>query len=282
MVEIIDFSPKIIYNFSMKTPIDEVWDELKNAVSLEELDFLKKCFRAYSSKAHFTNVMHDLEILKKLSPPPQRILDFGCGIGLQTFLLANLDYLVYGLETVEDKSLDGFLKSKAESHKRSREESMKNVWNVIKNKQNVKFQFYDGKKIPFSDSFFDIVFTYAVIEHIPPDEVSNIIKEIKRTLKTNGLYYIFQLPQRTSYTEFIARKLGMESHPFLWDFQVIKKLLKKENFDIVFSEKADMLINHPHKIVNPLFAILRPLNKFLIHTPLSYFAHHLTIVSRKL
>ncbi|GAH80665.1 unnamed protein product, partial [marine sediment metagenome] len=119
----------------------------------------------------------------------------------------------------------------------------KNVWNVIKNKQNVKFQFYDGKKIPFSDSFFDIVFTYAVIEHIPPDEVSNIIKEIKRTLKTNGLYYIFQLPQRTSYTEFIARKLGMESHPFLWDFQVIKKLLKKENFDIIFSEKADMLMS---------------------------------------
>lgn len=262
--------------------MDDVWDELKDSVSLDELDFLKKCFRAYSSKAHVNNVMHDLGILKRISPPPQRILDFGCGIGLQSLLLARIGYDVYGLETVEDKSLDDFLKGRAESHKKSREESMENVWRVIRNKKKIQFKFYDGTKIPFSNEFFDIVFAYAVVEHIPPVEVPHIVKELYKVVKPNGLFYIFQLPQRTSYTEFIARTLGIESHPYLWDIQTITKLLSETGFHVIFSEKVDILINHPYKIVNPLFCILKPLNKLLIHTPLSYFAHHLTVVSQKI
>ncbi len=266
----------------MKTPIDDLWHELRDAFPWEELNFLKKCFRAYSSKTHVANVTRDLEILKQLSPPPQTILDFGCGIGLQSFLLANIGYKVSGLETVEDKSLNGFLKGKSEFYKKTREESMESVWEIIKGKTNVEFQFYDGKKIPFPDECFDNVFTYAVMEHIPFDEIPNIIMEIKRVLKTHGAFYIFQLPQRTSYTEFIARKLGVESHEFLWEREVMEKLLHKKGFETIFSEKVDMFINHPYKIVNPLFPILQPLNAFLIHTPLSYFAHHLTIVSRKI
>ena len=265
----------------MKTPVSEIWDDVSKSVTLDELTFLRKCFRAYSSKAHIRNVMHDLEILKKLSPPSQRILDFGCGIGLQSFLLAKAGYQVIGLETVEDKSLDGFLKGKAESHIKSREESMENVWQVINKKTKINFKFYDGKKIPYQDGHFDIVFAYAVLEHIPPIEVPNIINEIHRVLRTNGLFYIFQLPQRTSYTEFIARKLGMESHEFLWDLKTVNSLLDKNGLRTIYSEKVDMLINHPYKIVNPLSPIIDPLNKFLSHTPLSYFAHHLTIISQK-
>jgi len=256
-------------------------DDVKHIATLKELDFLKKCFRAYSSKAHVRNVMKDLEILKKMSHPPKRIMDFGCGIGLQTFLLAKLGYDVTGLKTVEDKSLDGFLKGKAESHIRSREESMENVWKTIEQKISVHFQFYGGKKIPFGAEHFDIVFAYAVLEHIPPIEVSNILVEIRRVLKKNGLFYIFQLPQRTSYTEFIARKLSMESHKFLWDFTTVSTMLKTKGFRVIHLEKVDMLINHPHKIVNPLFPILHLLNELLCHTPLSYFAHHLTVISKK-
>ncbi len=265
----------------MELHIGNIWDELKNTASLEELDFLKKCFHAYSSEGHINNIKHDLEIVKKFSPPPKNILDFGCGIGLQSFLLSNSGYDVLGLETIEDKSLDRFLRGKAEPHKRSREESMESVWKIIRSMTSTKFQFYDGKKIPFSNDRFDAVVAYAVIEHIPPDEVPNIISEIRRVLKNEGLFYIFQLPRRMSYTEFIARKLGMESHPFLWDIQTISKLLVKTGLNVIFYEKVDILINHPHKLVNPLFPSFKLLNELLLHTPLSYFAHHLTVISRK-
>ncbi len=265
----------------MEVSIHDIWTALKNTSSLEELDFLKKCFRAYSSEAHIYNVTHDLGMVRKISPPPQTILDFGCGIGLQSYLLANIGYTVYGLETTDDKSLDGFLKGKAERHKITREESMKNVWKIIEHKTNVRFQFYDGKKIPFPDGHFDSVFTYAVLEHIPPDEIPNIVTEIQRVLKANGIFYIYQLPQRTSYTEFVARIIGLESHEFLWDYGRVEKLLKNKGLSIFFRDKVDLFINHPYRIVNPLFPIFRHLNKVLSSTPLSYFAHHLTVIARK-
>ncbi|MGB9720835.1 MAG: methyltransferase domain-containing protein [bacterium] len=266
----------------MEILIDEIWKELKDSVSINELVFLRKCFRAYSSRAHLANVVNDLKIIKKFTPPPKKILDFGCGIGIQAYLLANLGYSVFGLETTEDKSLNGFLKGRAEEHKKTRDESMRNVWRIIQRKTDVDFRFYDGMHIPFADGYFDIIFTYAVIEHIPPNELDNILSEIRRVLKDDGIFYIFQLPQRTSYTEFIARKLGMESHEYLWSYNSIKKLLNNSRFKITFFEKADMLINHPYKVINPLYPILRIWNEFLLHTPLSKFAHHLTIVAKKI
>jgi hypothetical protein len=125
------------------------------------------------------------------------------------------------------------------------------------------------------------VFSYAVLEHIPPCEVPAILDEIQRVLKVGGILYIFQLPRRKSYTEFIARKLGMESHPYLWARKQMQRLLECKGFSVIFAERVDMLFNHPYKMINPLFPIYRPINRFLIHTPLSHFAHHLTVVAAK-
>jgi len=262
-------------------PIDEVWSAIRGKTSAAELIFLRKCFRAYSSKAHLENVKHDLMILKRMSRPPKKVLDFGCGIGLQSYMLAEQGYTVHGLEAVDDKSLDGFLKGKAAPHIKTRDDSMKSVWDIIRKRADVEFRFYDGKVIPYDRGYFDLVVAYAVIEHIPFEEVGGIISEVGRVLKRQGLLYIFQLPQRTSYTEFIARKLGLESHEFLWDYKRIFKLLARKGLDVIYHEKVDMLINHPYKIVNPLYPLLKKADGLLIHTPLSYFAHHLTVVAKK-
>jgi SAM-dependent methyltransferase len=269
------------YNHYMKTPVAPIWEELKKQMTLEELDFLSKCFQSYSSKAHVDNVVRDLDLVQRITPPPQRVLDFGCGIGLQSYLLAKRGYQVIGLETVEDKSLDDFLKGKADSHIESRENSMQNVWEVIREKTTVSFTFYDGIDIPYNNEYFDVIFTYAVLEHIPLNEIPHILDELCRILKSDGVFYVFQLPQRTSYTEFIARCLGLESHPFLWEMETIKKMLTTRDFKILCTQKVDMLFNHPHKVINPLYSILWPLNRFLSVSPLSYFAHHLTIIAQK-
>lgn len=265
----------------MEEKIGEIWDALKAKASVEELAFLRKCFRAYSSKGHLANVKSDLQFIRRMSPPPRRVLDFGCGIGLQSYLLAHAGYDVHGLETVEDKSLEGFLKGKAETHIKTRDESMKNVWDVIRARQKVEFRFYDGAVIPYRDGFFDAVVAYAVLEHIPPVEVPGLLREINRVLKKGGSFYIFQLPQRSSYTEFIARNLGLESHEYLWSPSKVRRSLEKGGFNVLMCEKADMLINHPYKLVNPVFSLLKMVNRVLIHTPLSYFAHHLTAIAKK-
>ncbi len=48
--------------------------------------------------------------------------------------------------------------------------------------------FWDGNILPFQDAEFDIVLLTEVLEHIP--DPSNILKEIRRVLKSEGLLFI--------------------------------------------------------------------------------------------
>lgn len=268
------------YNNPVEELIAGIWNDLRDKVSREELVFLRKCFRAYSSRGHMKNVVNDLLLMKKFTPPPRKVLDFGCGIGLQAFLLSTMGYKVSGLETVEDKSLDGFLKGRAETYIKSREESMRGVWQTIQKKAAIDFKFYDGQNIPFPDRYFDVILAYAVFEHIPPDEIPAIVTNVRRVLKTGGSLYIFQLPQRTSYTEFVARKLGLESHDYLWDINEARRMLEAAGFVVRYWERVDMIINHPYRLINPLFPVLNFCNRVLLATPLSRFAHHLTVIGQ--
>jgi len=45
---------------------------------------------------------------------------------------------------------------------------------------------YDGKKIPFEDDSFDLVFTVCVVHHVPPKEWRNFLSEMKRVTKKGG------------------------------------------------------------------------------------------------
>ena len=57
---------------------------------------------------------------------------------------------------------------------------------------NVSFQVYEGKKIPFENNTFDLVFMSCVMHHIKSDDHKSIIEECKRVLKDNGLIIIFE------------------------------------------------------------------------------------------
>lgn len=257
-------------------------DIRKEGLSREALDFLGKCVRAYSSMAHVWNNYRDLELVGRLSPPPQRILDFGCGIGIQSYLLSRMGYRVTGLETIYDKSLEGFLKHNAQVHIGTRDDSMRTVWKIVKSRMpELEFEVYDGVNIPHAKDKFDAVFSYAVLEHIPKDDVPAIIKEIWRVLRPGGLFYVFQLPQVYSYTEFLARRLNIESHEFLWKPREIDNVLTKAQFEVIYRNRADMFFNHPHELINPFFPVIKVANEFLLSTPLSFFCHHLTVIGQK-
>jgi len=55
---------------------------------------------------------------------------------------------------------------------------------------NVKFEKVDARQLPFSDEIFDIIIAFQLIEHIPPNEISNFLREAKRILKNRGLLFI--------------------------------------------------------------------------------------------
>lgn len=61
------------------------------------------------------------------------------------------------------------------------------IWPKIKalEIENCKFQIADVRKLPFDDTFFDIVFALDTLEHVENIEIG--IKEIYRVLKPNGI-----------------------------------------------------------------------------------------------
>jgi ubiquinone/menaquinone biosynthesis C-methylase UbiE len=42
--------------------------------------------------------------------------------------------------------------------------------------------------LPYEDNFFDVVFSFQVLEHIPPSDLPKAISEVHRVLKTGGIF----------------------------------------------------------------------------------------------
>lgn len=97
-----------------------------------------------------------------------RILDIGCG-SYPAFLLTVDFSEKYGLDKM------------AQTHV---EEGIKDYGISFANCEIEK------EKLPFSSDYFDVVTMLAVFEHIEPDQLVRLHKEIYRILKPGGLYFM--------------------------------------------------------------------------------------------
>jgi SAM-dependent methyltransferase len=99
----------------------------------------------------------ELDVALGLLPPGGRLLEIGAGAGWQARALADLGYEVSAVDLPSSEYRD------------------EREWPVAD---------YDGKKIPFGDGEFDIVFSSNVLEHIPHHR--EFQEEIHRVLKPDG------------------------------------------------------------------------------------------------
>ena len=88
--------------------------------------------------------------------------------------------------------------------------------------------YYDGEYIPFSDNYFDSVFSSQVLEHAP--NPTSILKEINRVMKHGG-YFLVTVP-------FV-----FDEHEIPYDFNRwtsfgIKELFIQNNFEIINMAKS--------------------------------------------
>ena len=95
----------------------------------------------------------EIEVVRDLFPKTARILEVGGGNGFQAAILSS-----WGCNVV---SIDVPRKERGD--------------------QYFPIEEYDGIRIPFEDSSFDIVFSSNVLEHIP--DVTSYLKEIRRVSK---------------------------------------------------------------------------------------------------
>jgi len=133
--------------------------------------------------------------------------------------------------------------------------------------------FYDGKKIPFDDAYFDSVFSSEVFEHI--FNLDEILKELNRVMKPGALM-------------LITCPFAICEHEVPHDFARyssygIKYLLQKNGFEILKQEKTansvetiqQMRITYINQHIIPYIRkipIVRSVFRFIAYTSLNIYA----------
>ena len=122
--------------------------------------------------------------------PPGRILDWGCGYGQVSDLLwrAGLDVTAF------------------DYRRPPRTGSCR--WRATPTSRFTSATIRGGCRSPTGS--FDAVLSCGVLEHVEDPDAS--LEEIRRVLVPGGTFYVYKLPNRTSYLEAIARRAGLYYH----------------------------------------------------------------------
>jgi len=187
-----------------------------------------------------------LQGISKIAPQMKgRLLDFGCGSKPYKSLFSNVESYT-GLD----------MDNPGHSH--------------VNEQIDV---FYDGKKTPFEDSYFDSVFTTEVFEHV--FNLDEVLPEINRVMKKGGLVLItcpFAICEHEQPADFARYSSFAMQH-----------IMQKHGFEILEQEKlgnsievvVQLWVMYIHMHITPhirKIPIVGQIFCFLTYTFLNLFA----------
>lgn len=107
--------------------------------------------------------------------PNMRVLDLGCGRGDAVFFLASKGIQSDGV----DYSKEGIDIAKKTLALKSKDVQKKSAFFVM-----------DAKKLRFKKNTYDVVIAFDVFEHLYPEELEEVMGQIKRVLKPQGILLV--------------------------------------------------------------------------------------------
>jgi SAM-dependent methyltransferase len=143
--------------------------------------------------------------------------------------------------------------------------------------------------LPYDDNSFDVVFGSGVLEHVP--NASESLKELYRIIRPGGHFIMTMLPNKYSYTEWMARRLGRPCHLRKYSLDEAKHMFMGHGFFPVRYGHHQVLPTlsgakgriHDVPLANQLVEKLFSLNSFAEKLwPVNKLASNIFIVGKKL
>ena len=190
-----------------------------------------------------------LDLLKKFTniSPQSSVLDIGSGIGrtaiaLKDFLKVNGKY--EGFDVVE-LGVD-WCKSKISRDFPNFKFTYVPLFNDLYNTSHLKAERF---VFPYSEAYFDTVFSFSVFTHMQIDEIQNYFKEISRVLKNDGLAFSTFFFYDDIIEEFIATKQGFSFSVQKNGFRLMNEKVKSGNIAIHKNKLKQMLAEENLEVV---------------------------------
>jgi ubiquinone/menaquinone biosynthesis C-methylase UbiE len=207
----------------------------------------------------------------KLIPQNSKVLELGCGHGYVSAMLKILrpDINILTTDCISNSSI----------HSR--------VWELLRKEFEFKFKFEDGTNLSFDNNSFDVVISFGVMEHA--DNPAKFLSEVYRVLKIEGLNIMFNLPNRYSLNDFMAKMLNQKGHDIRYTKKEVRNTFRKKGFknikvrrDSFIPAQTDRVnIRFISDIFNKHFKTLNKIDSLLLKTPLSLFSQAYSIIAKK-
>ena len=165
---------------------------------------------------------------------PERILDLGCGDGITEVHLeaAFPSARIVGVDV------------SAESVKVAIERGL----------SRCDYRAFDGRRVPFADETFDLVFVAGVLHHVPEDaQRRELLGEIYRVLNPGAATYVFEQNPLNPVTRRLVDRCPFDKYARLLSSRELVELMHLAGFD-----NADIyfiLFSPRHRLFTPLHVL---------------------------
>ncbi len=178
------------------------------------------------------------QCLAALEEQPRRGMDYGCGNGSSTPLLASS----LGLEQVVGIDVAPKIVAKAREQYSS---------------PDIRFGTVSDELTPAA---FDVVYCNGVFHHIPPQERPSAIEYIHRCLRSGGLFALWENNPWSPAARYVMARCAFDKDALMLTPGETRGLLQRGGFEII---STDFLFIFPE-----FLKIFRPVEQIVRHLPL--------------
>jgi ubiquinone/menaquinone biosynthesis C-methylase UbiE len=161
-----------------------------------------------------------------------RVLDVGCGTGMIHCHLVDSVGELHGVD------VSGMSIEYARQHNPA-----------------VIYKSYDGRVLPYENSFFDCAFAICVLHHVPVDQWDAFIADMRRVVRPGGLVLLIEHNPFNPATQWVVNTCRFDANAHLVRPGRLRRLLRSAGVGQVWTEYV-LFTPFAHKVFRMLDRVL--------------------------